>query len=126
MPSTCTAGVGVDPHAQLGDDLAVHLDPALVDQVLAGAPAAQPGRGEHLLQPHAVRVVHVDRWAAARGSGSRVGWLGFVVPRSAAAGRRTLRAPPPDAAGPPLRGARARWTSAAGAPGPVAAAVCHC
>ena len=44
----------VDPHALLDDDLAVDLDPAGVDQLLAGAARAHAGAGEHLLQPLAL------------------------------------------------------------------------
>ena len=47
-------GLRVDPHALLGHDPTVDLDPALVDQHLARPPAAQPCGGEHLLQPDAL------------------------------------------------------------------------
>jgi hypothetical protein len=43
--------LGVDPGPEPADDLAVHLDPALADQFLAVAAAADARRGQHLLQP---------------------------------------------------------------------------
>ena len=52
---------GADAHAELGDDLPVDLDPALADEVLADPARADAGRGEQLLQAHAVGVVDVDR-----------------------------------------------------------------
>ena len=36
--------LGVDPDALLGHQLAVHLDPTLADQLLAGPPGGDPGR----------------------------------------------------------------------------------
>jgi hypothetical protein len=51
----------VDPDPELGDQVAVDLDPAGGDEVLAGPPRADSGGGEQLLQAYAVGVVDVDR-----------------------------------------------------------------
>ena len=40
--------------AELGDDLAVHLDAALDDVAARDAPGRDARRGEHLLQAHAL------------------------------------------------------------------------
>jgi hypothetical protein len=48
----------VDAQALLMDDSAVYLDAALVDQLLARAATAHPGRGQDTLQAYAVGVVH--------------------------------------------------------------------
>ena len=44
-------GVGIDLGTRNGD-LAVNCDPALTDELIAHPPAADPGRGEDLLQSH--------------------------------------------------------------------------
>ena len=77
------------------DHLAVDLDPALLDELLAGAPAAEPGRGQHPLQPDARLVVVVVAHRAgsrpcrrARPSSGRNG------ARSGSSSRRAARAAP--------------------------------
>ena len=77
---------GADAHAELGDDLAVDLHPALADQVLADPARADAGRREQLLQAHAVGVVHVDRRAAGPlRRGRRLAGLGVARACRAAA-----------------------------------------
>src|SRR5690348_1650629 len=49
--------VGVDPGAEPADRLAVDLDPASADELLAVPAAADPGLGQDLLQPDAVRDI---------------------------------------------------------------------
>ena len=44
-------GLRINPRAERGDDLAIHFHASRCDQRLAGPPAAEPGRREHLLQP---------------------------------------------------------------------------
>ena len=45
------SGRGVNPGAELADDLAVHGDPPLEDQLLAAATRAQPRLRQDLLDP---------------------------------------------------------------------------
>src|SRR5205823_12032913 len=49
--------LGVDPGAEPADGLAVHLDPARADELLAVPAAAHPGLGQDLLQPDPARDV---------------------------------------------------------------------
>ena len=54
-------GPWVDPNALLGDHDAVNAHPPGRDQLLTGPARTQPGPGQHLLQAHALRVVHIGR-----------------------------------------------------------------
>lgn len=60
-------GRGVDAHALLVDDGAVHADPSGGDQRLAGAAGAEAGAGEDLLQPLAVLAVDLSLSPSAAG-----------------------------------------------------------
>src|SRR3712207_4463472 len=105
-----------DPHALDGDGPAVHADPALVDHVLHDAARADPGAGEHLLQPLALRR-GVTAGAAAVAGVDR-GELHVLRPAVAGAGgaivvrggvhRRPVSHPASRRPPPPWRGAAAR------------------
>jgi hypothetical protein len=53
-------GVGVDSHTQLSDQMPVDGDTACADEILAGSPAAHPGRCQELLQAHTIGVMDID------------------------------------------------------------------
>src|SRR5690606_12872934 len=74
-------GVGIDPRAQLGDDLAVDAHSALPDHLLGRAPRSDAGAGEEFLEPH--RTGHVAPRAAGQACPASAGTALLAGPPSA-------------------------------------------